>query len=147
MGKGGKSTQSGWEAVTTGFVIAAVFGFLYLRGGSWIWIFPAVFGGVLPMVDGVRKIVSGRASRRAEIEARTRRPEDLEREVLRLARDHGGVLTPSLIAVESDISVADAERVLGDLAARGHASVEVRENGRVEYEFAEFMRRLDPPAR
>ena len=83
-------------------------------------------------------------ARRAEIESRKRSAEDIELEVLRLARANDGVLTPSLVAVESGFPVVDAERVLEGLAARGHASIEIRESGRIEYEFAEFRRRLEP---
>ncbi len=141
MGKG----KSGWEEFSTGFVIAAVFGILWLRGGSWIWIFPAAFAGVMPMMHGLQKVLVERSNRRGLVESRRRRPEESEREVLRLARSHGGVLTPSLVALESDLSIAEAEKILEGLAARGHSSVEVRANGRIEYEFAEFKPRLESP--
>lgn len=141
MGKG----KNGWEQATTGLIIALVFGTLWVRGGSWIWIFPAVFGGLMPMMDGLRKVIAGRADRREAIEAHRRRPEDLEREVLRVARNQGGVLTPSLTALESGLSVAEAETVLESLASRGHCSIEVRAEGRIVYEFHEFMRPLGPP--
>lgn len=135
--------RSGWEAVTTGFAIAAVFGFLYLRGGSWIWIFPAVFAGLLPMMDGFRRVIAAGQQRKAQFAQTQRRPEQMEREVLQIARDRGGVVTPSLVALETSLSIAEAEQVLGDLASRGHAGIEVRADGRIEYEFADFMRRLD----
>lgn len=143
MGK--SKSKSGWEEFSTGLVIAAVFGILWLRGGSWIWIFPAAFAGVIPMMHGLRKALEERSGRRERVESRARRPEDSEREVLRLARNHGGVLTPSLVALESELSIAEAEKVLESLASRGHSSVEVRSNGRIEYEFAEFKPRLESP--
>ncbi len=145
MGKGKNDGKDGWEEVTTGLIFAVVFGVLWLRSGSWVWLFPAAFAGVLPMMEGLRKMATARSRRRNEIEARKRRPEDMERVVLQLARDHRGILTPSLVAVESDLSIGEAERVLDDLAARGHTSAEIRESGRIEYEFREFMGRLGPP--
>jgi hypothetical protein len=37
------------------------------------------------------------------------------------------------------MSVETAERVLDGLAKKGHASMRVRDDGRIEYEFSEFM--------
>ena len=45
-----------------------------------------------------------------------------------------------MVALDCDMSVEEAERVLDDLAKKGHASMRVREDGRIEYEFAEFFR-------
>ncbi len=145
MGKGKDDGKDGWEEVTTGLIFAVVFGVLWLRGGSWVWLFPAAFAGVLPMMEGFRKMAVARARRRNEIEAHKRRPEDMERVVLQLARSHHGILTPSLVAVESDLSIGEAETTLDSLAARGYTSAEIRESGHIEYEFREFMRRLEPP--
>ena len=138
----GKHSSSGWDSVITGFVIAAVFGFIYLRSGSWVWLFPAMFGGVLPMLDGGRKVLAEQKRRPSPRVAEKQRTEEMEREVLRLARDRGGVLTPGLVALETSLSIADAERVLDGMASRGYAGMEVRDNGRIEYEFAEFRREI-----
>jgi hypothetical protein len=65
-----------------------------------------------------------------------------ERSILRIARDRGGRLTPALVALDCDMGVEEAERILDGLAKKGHASMQVREDGRVEYEFSEFMSAL-----
>jgi hypothetical protein len=145
MATGKDDGKDGWEEVTTGLIFAVVFGVLWLRGGSWVWLFPAAFAGVLPMVEGLRKMAVARARRRTQLEAGKLSPEDMERVVLQLARDHRGILTPSLVVVESDLSIGEAESILDGLAARGYTSAEIRENGRIEYEFREFMGRLGPP--
>jgi hypothetical protein len=47
--------------------------------------------------------------------------------------------SPSLVALESELTVERAERALEDLTRNGHASMRVREDGRIEYEFIEFI--------
>ncbi|TVR05967.1 MAG: hypothetical protein EA403_01285 [Spirochaetaceae bacterium] len=139
----GKHSSSGWDSVITGFVIASVFGFIYLRSGSWVWLFPAMFGGVLPMLEGIRRVLAEQRRRPSPRVAEKQRTEEMEREILRLARDRGGVLTPGLVALETSLSISDAERVLDGMASRGYAGMEVRDNGRIEYEFAEFRREIE----
>ncbi len=43
------------------------------------------------------------------------------------------------------MGIDEAERVLDGLVKNGHASMRVREDGRIEYEFSEFLPR-DPGA-
>ena len=133
----------GWDSIITGFLLALVFGFIYLRTGSWVWLFPAVFAGVLPMLEGLRRVLEARWRQPSSRELNKRRTEQMEREILRLARDRGGVLTPGLVALETSISISDAERVLDSMASRGYAGMEVRDNGRIEYEFAEFRPEIE----
>jgi hypothetical protein len=51
-----------------------------------------------------------------------------ERELLRALREHGE-LTPARAAVETSLSVAEADRMLGELAGAGHLAVRVRGGG------------------
>lgn len=51
-----------------------------------------------------------------------------ERELLRALREHGE-LTPARAAIETSLSVAEADRMLGDLAEAGHLKVRVRGGG------------------
>lgn len=138
----GKHSGNGWDSIITGFALASVFGIVYLRTGSWVWLFPAVFGGVVPMLEGARRVMSDRHRRPAPHIAEKQRTEAMEREILRLARDRGGILTPGLVALETSLSISDAERVLDGMATRGYAGMEVRDNGRIEYEFPEFRREI-----
>ena len=37
------------------------------------------------------------------------------------------------------MTVEEAERALDSLAKKGHAAVRIRDDGRIEYEFSEFL--------
>jgi hypothetical protein len=54
--------------------------------------------------------------------------EDKERELLSALRDHGE-LTPVRAATETSLSVAEADRMLKELAAGGHLEVRARSGG------------------
>ena len=66
-----------------------------------------------------------------------------EREILRVAKEEGGQVTPALIALKTSISLEKSEAALQDLVKRGYASMHVTEDGRVVFEFPEFRPRLD----
>jgi hypothetical protein len=72
------------------------------------------------------------------------KPSDPEHVALRLAQEGNGVVTPALLALEANMGIAEAEKILQDLASRGHASMEVTREGRVEYLFADFLPRREP---
>jgi hypothetical protein len=135
------------ESLASGLVLAGAFVAFWAFGGHPVWaLLVAVFAGVLPASRGLSGLVAARAERKA-LEAKNTTPKiDAksaaargEKTVLRVARDKGGRVTPSLVALESDLSVEDAEKALDDLAKKGHASIIVREDGRIEYEFIEFL--------
>jgi Uncharacterized membrane-associated protein/domain len=135
------------EAFASGILLAGAFVALWAFGGHSSWmLLAAIFAGVIPASKGLSGLIAERAQRR-EIE-RSSEPKKLdakgaaaarEKSVLRIARDKGGRLTPPLVALESDLSLEEAERALDELAKKGHASMVVREDGRVEYEFSEFL--------
>jgi hypothetical protein len=141
-GRGGAA-----ESLASGLVLAAAFVVFWALGGHPVWaLLVAVFAGVLPASRGISGLIAARAEEKA-LEAQNAAPKlDAksaaalgEKTVLRIARDKGGRVTPSLVALESDLSVEEAEKALDDLAKKGHASMVVREDGRIEYEFAEFL--------
>ncbi len=106
----------------------------------WRWaIFPLVFAGIFPLASGAKAVLSERlaAPARRRIGADERRAE-VERGILRLARERSGVVTPSLVAIETGLGLEEAQSALDALAARGHASLRILESGRIEYEFPEF---------
>ena len=110
---------------------------LLLFQGGWFWIFPLAFAGVLPAVKGILSL------RRIRSSPRLREPApDPQTEVLKIARRQSGRVTPALVAVDSALSVAEAERALDEMVRGGHAAMMVADDGRVEYEFREFL----PPA-
>ena len=60
---------------------------------------------------------------------------DLEQRVLMLARKQNGRLTTPIAAAELGVTMKEAEDKLGQIAAAGHAEVDVTEDGVVVYDF------------
>lgn len=54
--------------------------------------------------------------------------ETKEKELLRALREHGE-LTPARAAIETSLTVAEADRILGELAGAGHLEVRARGGG------------------
>ena len=144
-GMRGKRPRSSLEMLITGLVIgsAALGYWFFIPGGaSHQWWIPAMafFAGFLPAARGLAGLISARADAPATKKLGEReRAAGNERSVLTIARDRGGRLTPALVALDCDMGIEEAEAVLDGLAKKGHASMRVREDGRVEYEFSEFM--------
>ena len=55
------------------------------------------------------------------------RPASEERELLSAIRDNGGSITPAEAAMETSLTVREADRMLSELAGGGHLAVEGRE--------------------
>lgn len=69
-----------------------------------------------------------------------RRPAPLhETDTLRLARESGGILTPTTLALGCNIPLDEAEQTLDYLAGRGVCHPEATDDGVVEYCFPEFL--------
>jgi hypothetical protein len=135
------------ESLVTGLVVGGGFVAFWAFGGHQVWaLFAALFAGLLPAARGLSGLIAARGSAPAikKLGERERALEN-ERSVLRIAREKGGRLTPALVALDCDMGMEEAERVLDGLARKGHASLQVREDGRIEYEFTEFMNPGLPP--
>jgi hypothetical protein len=138
---GGMGRKSALESLVTGLVIAAgSAAFWFFNRHAW-WIgFVFLFGGVLPVVRGVRGVIAERLQApKRRIEDERLRAVEGERAILRLAASSGGKVTPALVTMNSSLSMEEAEKALDAMAQKGHASLRVRDDGRVEYEFAEFL--------
>lgn len=61
--------------------------------------------------------------------------ENLELRMLQLARMHHGRVTTIMAATELGIPLADAEKKLDEFVAKGHAQMEVTDEGYVIYDF------------
>ena len=136
------------ESLVTGVVVGTAFILYWVFGGHHPWaIIGALFAGVLPASRGLSAILAARANRPKIERAARLDPHEIEaqdqKDALRVARDKGGRVTPSLLALESDLSVERAERALDALASKGHAALRVRDDGRIEYEFAEFLPQIE----
>ena len=70
--------------------------------------------------------------------AAAKQSEDPEKTVLRVAQKNGGFVTPGEAALEGDLSVDEARKLLEKMAASGNAEMRVRSSGVVVYFFPEF---------
>ena len=132
--------QKAREEIISGISITAVFGFLFVffrHGFPWM-IFPLVFAGVIPLIRGLTRIrdfqqIDG--PREKKITSK----KDAEKAILRIAHGNSGKVSATLIAMETTLTIEEAEKYLGDLAGRGHASMNVRDNGTIEYVFNDLL--------
>lgn len=98
------------------------------------------FAGVLPLLEGIRRSLVYR--QRAKITPRD--DEALgEKQVLQTAKAEKGLITPTLVALKTDLTIEKAEKILEGMAQKGYAVMHVNDNGRIEYEFPEFIPRLE----
>ena len=128
------------QSIVTGAVFVAVFGGLWFFTREWWWAFPMAFAGVMPLVDGIRRAFSHRGETR--VDSRVRESE-VEKEILRAARDNGGRLTATVAALSTSLSVAEAQAMLEKMTKQGHAAMRVTNDGIIEFEFPEFLPRSD----
>jgi hypothetical protein len=55
------------------------------------------------------------------------KPDNKERELLSAIRDNGGSITPAEAAMETSLTVREADQMLSELAGGGHLTVESKE--------------------
>jgi len=72
------------------------------------------------------------------------RKESLERTILRVAKNNGGIASVSDVALEADISMEEAKTALDLLTTKGFAELRVRQSGTLVYTFPEFMDTKSP---
>jgi hypothetical protein len=77
------------------------------------------FGLMIPAVALIATALQEASKRRRAIQ-----PPDKERELLSAIRDNEGSITPTEAAMETSLTVRDADRMLSELAGGGHLSVE-----------------------
>jgi hypothetical protein len=140
-GRRGRGPKSNIESLVTGLVLGSGFAAFWAFGGHQTWaLIAAFFAGIMPAARGLSGMIASRAQApSAKKLGDKERTAESERAVLRIARDRGGRLTPALVALDCDMGVEEAEAVLDGLAKKGHASMRVRDDGRIEYEFSEFL--------
>ena len=85
------------------------------------------FGLMIPAVALIATALQDTSKRRRAV-----RPPDKERELLSAIRDNGGSITPAEAAMETSLTVRDADRMLSELAGGGHLWVE-RAGGTLRY--------------
>jgi len=124
-----------------GIFFIAFFGMFFMRN-PWglFWLFPLILIGVLPLIRHIiysRRTRDFREQREAEREEQDERL--LEKQVLKAAKRNNGRVTPALVALDSSLSIEEAEKLLESFVKRGYATLEVTESGQLEYRFAEFL--------
>jgi len=143
--------KSGLERIigglTSGAVVWALWYFHVLPLPVGVILFLGVFFGVLPVLTGLRhlarEISDGGQRKREALEGRQNREverrDSLEKTVLQIAKDRRGVVTPALVVLHSDLQLAEAEKVLQDLSARGYAEMRLKDNGTIDYVFHDLV--------
>ncbi|MDG5787140.1 hypothetical protein QA612_06515 [Evansella sp. AB-P1] len=61
--------------------------------------------------------------------------EYLERTVLRIVKEHNGIITVTDLAADSDLSITESETVLEDFAMKGYAVRKLTDQGATVYDF------------
>jgi predicted transcriptional regulator len=135
-----KHMKSGTEDLSSGLIFMFAFGIVWFLTGWWFWVFPFVFAGVIPVLNGIRKIFQ---ERKIQQLGRDKTSLDIniyaEKEILKIAKNQQGKVTPTMVALKSQLSVEEAEQILEKMAKKGYAEMHVTESGRVEYQFPEFL--------
>ena len=116
---------------------------LVLSLASWLWWLIFVFGWVIfPAFSLLVRGIAGLSEDKTELPSASGK----ERELLGALRDHGE-LTPAQAAMETSLTVAEADRMLKKPADGGHLQVSVRGGGLLyslwEVEGGEEARRLE----
>ena len=112
--------------VLTPVILSALFLVLFVPGLWWIsttygWIaFPA-FGLLARGLSGIADAPSGKQKVYESAKSK-------ERELLEALRDRGE-LSPAQVAMETSLSVAEANRMLAELSKSGHLEVRARDGG------------------
>jgi TM2 domain-containing membrane protein YozV len=70
--------------------------------------------------------------------------ERLERVILKLAKQHKGLVTASEAALEANVPLEEAKQALDTLTAKGFAELRVRRSGSLVYVIPEFMHSDEP---
>ena len=133
--------MDGLEELIGGIGILALCGTLFAihLAPGWVMFIGVFFGG-LPAIKGARRMVRDRERRQVEDrQDREERNAHIQRSILKTARQNRGVVTPSLVSLEANIPIVEADAALQDMAARGYAELNIRENGTLEYRFPDLL--------
>ena len=90
------------------------------------------------LVGQVRGGASWRYADAAQVR-KVREKENTERVILRLAKQNQGILTPTEVALEANISIEEAKKNLETLVSKGFAEIRVRKSGTIVYTLPEMM--------
>ena len=100
-------------------------------GISWM-VFPMLLLGALPLTIGLFKVAKNFSDR---LQARKRRPQELEQRILESASSLGGRVTVVQIATQTGISLDEASAILDEMTKKGYLLQHILETGVLQYEF------------
>ena len=126
------------QAFISGLILCIVFGVLMRFSG--IFIFPLIFAGILPAIEGFKRIKFNR-NLTDQLPIRRIAPQKKlspEKQLLKTAKEAQGIVTPAIIALKTDIPLEKATKMLDNMVKKGHAVMDVTDDGRVKYEFPDF---------
>lgn len=77
-------------------------------------------------------------NRTRKIENKKETNESKENKILKIAKKYNGRITVTQVALETDLSLEEAEKMLKDLVRKGYVNMNVNDNGVIIYEFYEL---------
>ena len=131
----GKQFNSPFTSIIMGLAFACAFGLAWIFTRGWFFIFPLVFVGVLPMIEGIKRLSTQRTRNQL---GDKKNKKNVERQILMVAKQHKGKVTPALVALNSGLPLEQVEKKLSDMAKKGYAEMQVTTGGRIEYLFHDF---------
>jgi hypothetical protein len=127
-------------SIITSLVVLAVCVVMFARSQSWFVFFPALFFAIFPLKNAITRILNGKKLRQELSQNEEMRN---QKTVLRIAKENKGIVTPTLVAMNSDLSIEQADLLLQSITKKGFADMQIRESGKIEYEFREFIQDTD----
>ena len=66
-------------------------------------------------------------------------PKNIETAILRVAKQRGGLVTPTLLAMDGDYGLDEVKGMLDEMVSAGHAELRVRRTGETVYAFPDML--------
>ncbi len=116
-------------------------GMMGRHGGLSLWKLVLLGIGIGFFARGVSSFFSGysRFVKKGK-NAKARRINE-ETSILRVARENKGIVTVAKTALVLGHSLEETEKILNDLVSKGHATMEINDEGRIYYLFSDFAER------
>jgi hypothetical protein len=130
-------------SIITSLVVLGVCVVMFIRTQAWWVFFPALFFAIFPLKNTLSRIFNNKKVRQELSQNDGVRN---QKTVLRIAKENKGIVTPAMVAMNSELSIEQADELLQDITKKGFADMRVRDSGKIEYEFLEFLHESDPYA-
>jgi hypothetical protein len=132
-----KNDKSGVEVFISDVALTVGFGVAWSLTGFFFFIFPMVFGGIIPGIKGLLTMIRN-------IKNKKNIPGNNEalasKEILKVAEEEKGKVTPTMIALKTDLTLEQAEKILEKMVSKGYAQMDVTNSGKIEYTFVDLLK-------